>query len=908
MYVGTMIQNTCRRMAGVGAALMLMAFAGLATAHVASAQYGTIQGRVTERGTNEALPGVNVSLLGTTMGTVTNVDGRYAIIGVRPGTYTIVASFVGFETVRVENVRVQIDLTTSLDIQIGEQVIEGEEVVVVAQRPMVQRDLTATTSVVSGEEVRALPVDNFSDVVNLQAGVVNGHFRGGRLGEVGYWVDGLPVTDVFDGSLGVGIENSMVEEVQVVTGAFNAEYGQAMSGIVNVVTRDGTNNFQGGFSSFTGDYISNRSSRFRGIDEFSPVGVRNVEADFSGPVIRNRLFFFASGRFFSNDGWLHGQRVFGFDDVGFDNTGRMTLANTSGSGDSTFVSLNPYERLGGTAKLTWRASNKIRVSANVIAGQEDFRNYDHGLVFHPDAQLQRYRRNHTAFLKWTHTLTSSLFYEVGVTNTVSRYRHYMFEDIQSPEYRDYRFFGHRESLHFSNFAVGGTDNNRFERETQTWLVKADMTSLLDRHNLVKAGLEMRLHELSYMDQFVEVEGDQREIVTRGTYTVNPIEVSGYLQDKIEFGSIIINAGVRFDYFDARGEVLADPRDTRNFFSIGDNPRYNLEEGEGTVASSSNWQFSPRLGVAFPITAGGVIHFSYGYFFQTPNFELLFRNPQFNLDRVGSGLVGLVGNSNLRPERTINGEIGLKQELTSTSAIEVTAYFRDIRDLAGSATEPIQLYSNERYGMLLNSDFGFVRGVVLRYNQRFGPRFFVNADYTFQIAKGNASDPAQVYNAAAARQQLEQQIVSLDWDQRQTVNLSGSYVGPGNWGMAFVARMGTGLPYTPDLTTLQTGVILPTTIPLNSETRPMTYNIDLNAYKNFRLVGGEAQLFARVDNLFDTGNEFGVFGTTGRATYSLQKNVDAGNFQGDRAFLDAWYNRPDFFSEPRRVVLGLSYRF
>jgi outer membrane receptor protein involved in Fe transport len=327
-----------------------------------------------------------------------------------------------------------------------------------------------------------------------------------------------------------------------------------------------------------------------------------------------------------------------------------------------------------------------------------------------------------------------------------------------------------------------------------------------------------------------------------------------------------------------------------------------------VPSTPSWQVSPRLGVAFPITAGGVIHFSYGYFFQTPNFELLFRNPQFNLDRVGSGLVGLVGNANLQPERTINGEIGLKQELTSTSAIEVTAYFRDIRDLAGSATDPIRLYTNERYGMLMNSDFGFVRGVVLRYNHRFGPRVFVNADYTFQIAKGNASDPAQVYNAAAARQELEQQIVPLNWDQRQTINVSGSYVGPGDWGVGFVGRMGTGIPYTPDLTTLQTGVILPTTIPLNSETRPLTYNVDLNAYKNLRLAGGDAQIFARVDNLFDTANEFGVFGTTGRATYSLQKNVDAGNFQGDRAFLDAWYNRPDFFSEPRRVVLGLSYRF
>ncbi len=894
--------RTMRHLIGLLAGLLFT----LIVVHPAAAQYGKLQGTVTDRATGEELPGVNVSLEGTTTGTATDPDGRYVIIGVRPGTYTVVASFVGFETVRVENVRVQIDLTTSLDIQIGEQVIEGEEVVVTATRPMVQRDLTATTSVVSGDEIRAIPVDNFQDVVNLQAGVVNGHFRGGRLGEVGYWVDGLPVTDVFDGSFGAGVENSMVEEVQVVTGAFNAEYGQAMSGIVNIVTRDGTNDFGGGFSAFSGDYLSGDNGIFRNVDDLAPAAVRNFEGDLSGPILRDRLFFFVSGRYFNNDGWLSGQRVFGFNDVGFDDQGRLEVNDPSGSGDSTYVSMNPYERVSGTAKLTLRLSNSMRVAANLIAGREDFRDYEHGLVFHPDAQLDRFRRNHSAYLKFTHALTNRTFYELGVTNSVNRYRHYLFESGADERYTENRFFDHREALDFSNFIVGGTNNGRFERETTTWLVKGDLTSQIDRQNLVKVGVEVRLHTIDFVDRALVIENTQRELVTNSEYRFEPIEASAYVQDKIEFGSIIINAGIRFDYFDARGRVLRNPRDRRNFFPVGDQPRYTVEEA--TQPSDYNWQVSPRLGVAFPITAGGVIHFSYGYFFQTPNFELLYRNSEFNLDRVGSGLVGLVGNANLRPERTINGEIGLKQEIGAQSAVELTAYFRDIRDLTGSATEPIQMEGGERFGMLMNSDFGFIRGVVFRFNQRFGDGFFMNADYTFQIAKGNASDPAQVYNAAAARTQLEKQIVPLDWDQRQTVNVSGNYVGPGDWGVGFVARLGSGLPYTPQINFEQTGSQVPTTIPLNSEIRPMTYNLDLSAYKNFHVVGGQAQVFARVDNVFDTANEYGVFGTTGRATYDLQQYVDRRNFRGDPAFLEAWYTRPDFFSEPRRVVAGLSYRF
>ena len=106
----------------------------------------------------------------------------------------------------------------------------------------------------------------------------------------------------------------------------------------------------------------------------------------------------------------------------------------------------------------------------------------------------------------------------------------------------------------------------------------------------------------------------------------------------------------------------------------------------------------------------------------------------------------------------------------------------------------------------------------------------------------------------------------------------------------------------------TGVILPTTIQLNSEEKPTTWTVDLTADKTFDVKNATVQIFTKIDNLFDRKNEFGVFGDTGRATNSLQKRVDAASFQGNPAFLDRWYTRPDFFSEPRRVTVGVSYRF
>lgn len=892
-------------------ALWIVLILSMGVVQVQAQTTGKIAGRVTDAETGSSLPGVNIFIAGTTQGTATNFDGEFSIIGVSPGTYDVVASFVGFSQQTITGVQVNAGLTAEVDFVMREEVFEGEEIVIVAERPLIQKDLTATTAIVSGDDIRALPVENFGQVIALQAGVVDGHFRGGRTGEVGYWVDGMPVTDVFDGSLGVSIENNMVEEVQVVTGAFNAEFGQAMSGIVNIVTRDGENQFSGGLRAFAGDYASANTDLFANIDALSPTAVQNVEADFSGPIKRDRLFFNSSIRYFSNDGHLYGRRVFEAQDVGLDATGRLSLLNPGGSGDSSLVALNPYEKTSGQAKLTWKINN-IKLALTGIASREEFQGgATHENMFFPDARGNQQKDAFTTFLKITHTLSSKLFYELGITRTRSDFEAFKYEDPFDPRYLDNTYLGFRDGLQTSNFSVGGTDNGRFSRSTETYLAKLDVTSQVGQRNMLKAGLEYRLHDLNYLDQFTAVfpvgNSFERALVTNGAYNRKPTEFAAYIQDKIEFDGLIINAGLRFDYFNSDGPILRDETDPDIVF---EERRQNLTDEEVFTKASSKTQVSPRLGVSFPISETGVVHFSYGWFFQVPNFELLYRNPFFRLDTSGSGLIGLIGNADLRPQKTINGEIGLKQGLTASTSVEITAYFRDINDLAGTATDPILIAgTSARYGKFVNSDFGFIRGIILRFNQRIANDMSLNLDYTFQVAKGNASDPAAVFNAAAAKQEREQQIVPLDWDQRHTANVSLTYRDrDANWGFGLVSSFGSGLPYTPSQTTQQTGVILPTTIQLNSQPKPVTWDVDLTVHKSFDLGSATLQLFSQVDNLFDRKNEYGVFGDTGRATYSLQRNVDEASFQGNPAFLDRWYTRPDFYAEPRRVTIGASYRF
>ena len=206
---------------------------------------GKIFGTITDASTGEPLIGCNVILQGTSFGAASNLDGTYIIINIPPGRYTVTASMIGYAKSNVTDVIVRSDLTTTINISITQEAISGDEVTVVAERPLITKDLTASTAIIDGGMIDKLPVTEVAEVLELQAGFVQGHLRGGRSGEVAYWVDGVPMTDVFDGGTIVDVNTSAISEMQVISGAFNAEYGQAMSGIVNIVTKDGSDTFKG---------------------------------------------------------------------------------------------------------------------------------------------------------------------------------------------------------------------------------------------------------------------------------------------------------------------------------------------------------------------------------------------------------------------------------------------------------------------------------------------------------------------------------------------------------------------------------------------------------------------------------------------------------------------------------------
>ncbi|MBI3005273.1 MAG: TonB-dependent receptor, partial [Ignavibacteriales bacterium] len=201
---------------------------------------GKIAGTVSDSRTGEKLIGVNVVIEGSTMGASTNIDGYFVILNVPPGTYTVRASYIGYSPSVMENVRVNIDQTTTVDFSLTEAAISAQEVVVVATRPIVQRDVSASRANISAAEVANLPIAQVSSVIGLQAGVQGLTVRGGGSDQTAFVVNGLTLRDERDNTPYTGISLLSVEDIQIQTGGFNAEYGNIRSGVINVVTKEGS--------------------------------------------------------------------------------------------------------------------------------------------------------------------------------------------------------------------------------------------------------------------------------------------------------------------------------------------------------------------------------------------------------------------------------------------------------------------------------------------------------------------------------------------------------------------------------------------------------------------------------------------------------------------------------------------
>jgi len=925
---------------------------------------GRLAGRVTDTATGEPLPFVNVVIMGTTLGAATDIDGYYSIINIPPGNYVLKASAIGYNSVSFQDVKVSIDLTTTIDFQLSEASVElGEDVIVIATKPLVRMDLTSSTAIVGDDVISQLPVAEVQDVLRLQAGVVISaggdiHIRGGRANQIAYQIDGVPVTDVYDGSSTVNVNQNAIQELQVISGAFNAEYGQAQSGVVNLVTKDGSNNFAGNVQAYSGDYVSDKTDIFTNIDDVSPVGIRNIEGSLSGPILKDDLFFYVNGRYYFNSGSIYGQRYYLISDRAIEDPQTQELT-VQQSGDKEYVSMNESETIYGQGKITYRLFQGIKLSYNYLLESRNYfdldnNNYTNKLT--PDNNLQRFNKSHTNIFAINHALSASSFYTLNLSYSFRDYRQYLFEDIytgNSAKPTNYEDNSNVVTPPYS-FAVGGTNNNRFVRNTGTYGAKLDWTTQLNQEINLQFGGDYRYNQL-YLENInlVPMTDANGQKVTPynvmipsitstdyNTYQHNPNEISGYIQSKFEAFNLIFNLGLRVDHFQPDGVVLNDDLsdggirytiDDPNIYNpLKPNNRFNDLNGNGVQDpgettktlqereaywykdASSKTQISPRVGLAFPISANGVVHFSYGHFLQLPRYEYLYDNPRFKLG-VNSGNAGLFGNTDLEPQKTVKGEIGVQQQIGEDMSVDATVFFEDFRNLTGTQTQDIVVFGGaQTYSQYINSDFGYARGFVLKFSKRFSGGLAAYIDYTFSDTKGNSSDPADSRNAALGGALPESFIAPLNWDQTHSLNVSIAYTQPRDWGFSVIGNFFSGQPYTPGVN--KNTRVTQNAFPRNSDNKPTVINVDLRVYKDFEISSTVLTVFLRVFNLLDFDNPTNLYTDTGDPFFTFakleaEKNVPSEYFTDViNNDLDQFYTNPAYFSEPRRVELGLGFNF
>lgn len=872
-------------------ALALVLWAAVAAPpRVLAGTTGTISGRVLDQD-GRPVVAATVLVVGTRLGAYVDAQGDFTILNVPPGTYEVKVSRLGFNPVTMQEVVVSADAIARVDVTMGDTTLKAEEVVVVATRPPVDLKQTSSQANVTAEEIEQLPVQDLEDVVNLQAGVVDGHFRGGRQGEVQYQVDGVSVNNAFDNSSSLRIDRSLLQEVQVISGTFDAEYGQAMSGVVNAVLKQGTQEFEAVGEAYAGGFVfPGREGDRRTDDTIRPLGTQSYQLTLTGPLPGRDVTYLLSGRRYVFDDYVYGERRFlPTDRADFENQ-----VYTPG-GDGEEVALGYTREWSGAAQVAVNSFDDDKFSYQVLFNRNEGRRAEYAYRLIPDALTTQETYSVAHGIDWTHSFGAATFLDFKVRQNYFKYEDFAYADLYDERYDA---AGSPESnVDYEDGAVvQGVQFGRYLQETNALVLKASLVSQVDAEHQVKAGGEFSLPAVRFgapgyltfatvdgVQQVVRHENEPPDYPAIDTYY--PLVGAAFVQDQMVLPTLTVRAGLRLDYFDARATVPGDAANPANVI-----PGAPVS---GPRATSAKASLAPRLGVAYPIEDKAAIHFAYGHFYQSPAVGTIFANSDYGILRnlqAGSVSYGVMGNPDVRPEQTVQYEIGYKQVVNPDLGFDLTVFFKDIRDLIG--VEFVETYTGAEYARLTNVDFGSVFGVTVALDhRRLGP-LSLGLDYTLQSALGNASNPQETATRAAAGEDPRPRQVYFNWDQRHTVNLTAALARPGRYNVSTVVKFASGQPYTPQIESGFGGGL-----ETNSGRKPSGFLVDLRAERSLRLARDSA-VFLRVFNVFDSRFFNGpVFASTGSPYYSRFPTTDK------VALAD-----PTRFYPPRRIELGLRVGF
>lgn len=913
----------------------------------------------------------------------TDAKGQAIIINIPPGYYTVKVSLIGYDSMSFENVRVQVGQTASVSPVMNRSGYETATVVVQGTIDRVGQDSIGSSRQIEMDRLSDSAVSDVSDIVSLQAGVTNIggelHIRGGRANEVNFTVDGMSVSDPVDGGSALSVDTDAIKDMKVMTGGFPAEFGNAQSGVINIVTKDGDSFFSGKVE-YNTDHIIGEGRN----SDLLKFALGGPLLPFATQDVKERFTFYLNGA----GEWLDGR----YKDFYITDPDNDYTFNGLSILEASYPKYDPYADRDDILGIDFSNRNYNSYNVNLktkfdispvqkftLAARGD-RSYNH--PFSPANYyawryaLQHYAETETEQRQYIGTYDQMFGPTMNLKVKASYYSKDSYEaprgidrdeyiyftidpDNPGPDYinqaaqgnygyalvdndddgvydlRDldgdgvydvgyipasnwqYRLQSQEDPRPVPGFYAPGTIYPNFIDDTTTTInFRSDFEWQINGTHLAKTGLEIISHDIekNQMQNFLSIYEDRRQAYLRNIYTLteddltayladhsyvpdelyaleaiggeptelsdlvpiykpidyynaaktasgkrdgysaNPWQAAYYLQDKMEWEGMIVNAGLRFD-----------------FWYLGSS--YKVLQNDGSFASREfdkddrfQMMVSPRLGVSHPITERDVLRFAYNYQNQLPQMQYIFtsKTPE---DANISDVQITVGNPTLEPQITVTYEVGLSHQISEDYILDMTAYFKNLYNYVSTIRERKEGEESVTWYRFISEDYGSARGIDVQLEKLLSNFNTWSIAYSLAWAQGNNSRTVIQDETTSLRE------FPLDWDVRHNASINYTFrIGRGeeffvpftdyilpvddisaniNWSFA------SGAPYTPQ--SPDSDALLET----NSKRKDPTNVANARITKGFRLPSGNSfRVFLDVENLFKTKNIVDVYPKTG----------------------------------------------
>ncbi len=933
-------------------------------AHAAFGQTGSISGTVTDSA-GSVQPDVNVKIKGSYKGTASDADGKYILKEIGSGEFTIEVSSIGFKTVEYTGIKVKDGENTLLNIKLNTASYSvGEEILVVGDRPLLDIEQTESKHIINSKDIEGKIVENLIDVVALQPGVIKQDdalfIRGGRADDNSYLIDGVSVQDPLSGTgFGLQLSSNSLEEVEVITGGYNAEYGQATSGVINVKTKDGEyNKYALGLTykrdnlGFNKNWKSNFNTdllevNLSGAEPITKYLLKNLlKMKFPGDIT-----FFGNFTMNVSDGFLSVPGLFDNNTI----TGYKAKQLVSSIFGGTKFAPKQNNNWYWLGKVTWKIkpNMKIQYSYNEsVAINQNSQSLQTNLEYvEPDPGYQYQfeqildgantytHLNIFQNISWEHAIGSKTLYEIKLSKFFTELRadanglfwnqYQQPQDIVKPPFIYYQTgdtnnpYGIRPGDGFFDVGNAYTWHDHYVKE---YSLKGDLSENFNTKNKFKAGFETSFQEMQLIDVFEPWVGTFG--LNNDEYKVFPAFGDIYAQDKITFKGMILNFGMRFDYW-FPGKLVDDAIKDPNSVTIPQQVKDNyLRDTYSLFGRRWKGRLSPRVGISHPITDNQTLFFSYGHFSKRPKPQFVYAKIA-NVNALSS--FQKFGNPDLNPETTVSYELGIRNQFTANDVLTVTAYYKDIYDYVATVSAKVSdpRFAGETFITYVNQDYTKSRGIEVDFKTRAGKWFNGDANFTYSIATGKSSSVDQGYLVATggAFETIGENYLS--WDRPIQFSLNTSFFfqkGTGIFGfgkntvddIALKARLfyESGMRYTPQIYigTLSNGRPEYTSDYNNpySKIGSSWFWVDLSLEKYFRIAGKfRFTVSLEINNLFNNLNAAIINPVTGKAYQygdPTPNTYDDPLYPDLQAPLSPYPLNPARYLSPRQIRFGVSFQY